>query len=248
VRRPLEADGALPAVLFLHGGGWFQGNLDTGEVESGPLASTVGCVVVSVDYRLAPEHPYPTPLEDCVAAWTWLHEQAGELGIDASRVAVAGTSAGGNLAAALCLVARDRDLPQPLLQLLDVPAVDLTGGSPSWSEVGESAGLTEADVRQFAQWYAGEQGLEHPRISPLLEPDLSGLAPAVVLSAENDPVRDDGERWVRALQSAGVSACGFRVLTQLHGSWIIPITSTAGMVADLRASALRRAFSGTLTP
>src|SRR5688500_1421462 len=137
VTRPDGAGGLLPGLLFVHGGGWFQGDLDTAEVECGPMATAAGCVVVSVDYRLAPEHPFPVPLEDCVAAWTWLHDRAEELGIDAGRVAVAGTSAGANLSAALCLVARDRGLPQPVLQLLDAPCLDLTLGSPSITELGD---------------------------------------------------------------------------------------------------------------
>jgi acetyl esterase len=248
VRRPDSAAGALPGLLFIHGGGWFQGDLDTAEVECGPMATTAGCVVVYVEYRLAPEHPFPTPLEDCVAAWEWLHSDAAALGIDVSRVAVAGTSAGGNLAAALCLTARDRGLPMPLLQLLDAPCVDLTLASPSMLELGDRAGLTLTDVREFVEWYCGEQSPAHPRISPLLEPDLTGLPPAVVLVAEHDPVRDDGERWLQALHAAGVPGTGLRVLAQLHGSWVVPISSTWRLISDLRAAALRRAFDGTLAP
>jgi acetyl esterase len=248
VIRPVGTDGLLPGLLFIHGGGWFQGDLDTAEVECGPMATAVGCVVVSVQYRLAPEHPFPAPLDDCVTAWVWLHDNAPALGIDSSRVAVAGTSAGGNLAAALCLVARDRGLPMPAAQLLDVPATDLTAGSPSLKEYDGSAGLTASQVEQFAAWYAGDTPLDHPYVSPLLAPDLSGLPPAVVVVAEHDPVRDDGERWVEALQKAGVPAMGVRVLAQLHGTWIIPLTVTSRLVQDLRASALRRAFEGTLVP
>ena len=246
VRRP-DGHATLPGLYFVHGGGWFQGNLDTAEVENGPMASLAQCVVVSVEYRLAPEHPFPVPFEDVMAGWAWLHEHADEHGIDTTRVAVAGTSAGGNLAAALCLATRDRGLPQPIVQLLDVPATDLTLGSPSITEVGNAAGLTEADVKQFADWYAGDQ-LTHPYVSPLLAPDLSGIAPAVVLTAQHDPVRDDGERWVSALQAAGVQASCLRVLNHLHGTWVIPITITAGLVRDLRATVLRRAFAGTLLP
>lgn len=247
VVRP-DTDEVLPGLLFVHGGGWFQGDLDTSEVESGHLAGAVGCVVVHVDYRLAPEHPFPTPLEDVVAAWSWLHASAASFGIDASRVAVAGTSAGGNLAAALCLVARDRGLPMPVAQLLDVPATDLTLQSPSLSELGDRAGLTETDIKQFVAWYCAASAPDHPWISPLLAPDLSGLPPAVVIVAEHDPIRDDGERYVAALQRAGVPAVGIRVLTHLHGSWVVPVTATSFLVQDLRAQVLRRAFAGTLAP
>jgi acetyl esterase len=247
VRRP-SGSGTLPALFHLHGGGWFQGNLDTAEVECGPMATAVGCVVISVDYRLAPEHPFPIPLEDCLAAWLWVHDHLEQLDIDPSRIAVAGASAGGNLSAALCLAARDRGLPQPLLQLLDVPATDLTGSSPSWAEVGDGAGLTETELRRFVGYYVGDADPADPYLSPVLADDLSGLAPAVVITAAHDPVRDDGERWVSALQAAGVAASGLRVLNHVHGSWIIPITITAGLVRDLRVSVLKRAFAGTLDP
>jgi acetyl esterase len=248
VTRPEAAGGPLPGLLFVHGGGWFQGNLDTAEVECGPMATAAQCVVVSVAYRLAPEHPFPVPLEDCVAAWSWLHANAARLGIDSAAIAIAGTSAGGNLAAALCLVARDRDLPMPVAQLLDAPALDLTLASASVAAVGDTAGLTATDVREFVDFYRGDERADHPRISPLLEPDLSGLPPAVVVVAEHDPVRDDGERWVQALHEAGVAACGLRVQAQLHGTWVIPLTTTWRVVSDLRAAALRRAFDGSLVP
>lgn len=139
-----------PAFLYMHGGGWSQGNLDTGEVECGPMASLVPCTVVSVGYRLAPEHPFPTPLEDCVAAYTWLLDHTGELAVDPGRIAVGGGSAGGNLAAALCLAARDRGLPLPCFQLLDVPGLDLTLSSPSIDEQDAQTGLTGAAVAEFA--------------------------------------------------------------------------------------------------
>ena len=248
VIRPADATGELPGLLFIHGGGWFQGDLDTAEVECGPMATGVGCVVVSVDYRLAPEHPFPAPLEDCISAWEWLHEKAGALGIDSSRVAIAGTSAGGNLAAALCVAAKERGLPMPIAQLLDVPATDLTMQSPSLAAYAGNAGLTSAEVDQFASWYAGDTDRANPLISPLLAPSLEGLPPAVVLVAEHDPIRDDGERWVRALQGAGVPAMGIRVLAHLHGTWVLPFTVTSRLVQDLRQSALRRAFEGTLVP
>lgn len=249
VARPDAVAGLAPTLFFIHGGGWFQGNLDTGEVECGPMASAVGCAVVSVEYRLAPEHPFPTPLEDCVAAWAWLHDQADALGIDATRIAVGGTSAGGNLSAALCLVCLDRDLPMPIAQVLDVPALDLTLGSPSMREVGDGAGLTRTAVDEYARMYTA-RGTErtNPLVSPLFADDLAGLPPAVVVVAEHDPVRDDGERWVRALQESGVAAFGIRVLAHVHGSWIIPITVTNRLLHDLRTATLRRVFDGTLVP
>jgi acetyl esterase len=246
VTRPTVFDDAPgPGLLFIHGGGWFQGNLDTAEVECGPMASLVPCVVVSVDYRLAPEHPFPVPLEDCIAAWSWLHAHTDELGIDPARVAVAGTSAGGNLAAALCLAARDRGLPLPILQLLDVPCLDLTLSSPSVHAQETQAGLTGQMVDEFAGFYVPDRaGRTNPLASPLLAPSHTGLPPAVIVVAEHDPVRDDGERYLTALHAADVPAAAVRVLSHPHGTWIIPGTTTHHLVRDLRAAALRQAFTG----
>ena len=254
VTRPDAVPTPAPTLFFIHGGGWFQGNLDTAEVECGLQASEVPCTIVSVDYRLAPEHPFPTPLEDCVAAYRWMLDRADELGVDTSRIVVGGTSAGGNLTAALCLALRDRDLPLPVAQLLDVPCLDLTLASPSIEENGEGAGLTKGDVAQYVQWYchglAGTGGTDptEPLVSPLHAADLSGLPPAVIMVAEHDPVRDDGERYLAALHAAGVPAVAVRVVSHLHGSWIIPITTTNRLVHDLKLATLRRAFDGTLVP
>jgi len=248
VSRPEAIAGPAPTLFFIHGGGWFQGNLDTGEVECGPMAPAVPCAVVSVEYRLAPEHPFPTGLDDCVAAYEWLLANVERLGVDPVRIAVGGTSAGGNLAAALCLVARDRGLPMPIAQVLDVPALDLTLSSPSMDSVGEDAGLVKAAVAEFVDLYAaGRTELTNPLVSPLFA-DLGGLPPAVVVVAEHDPVRDDGERYVQRLHESGVAAFGIRVLAHFHGSWIIPITTTNRLLHDLRVATLRRVFDGTLVP
>jgi acetyl esterase len=254
VARPDAFTGPAPTLFFIHGGGWFQGNLDTAEVECGPVASAVPCMVVSVDYRLAPEHPFPTGLEDCIAAYEWTLANADDLGVDRDRIAIGGTSAGANLSAAVCLAARDRGLPLPIAQLLDVPCLDLTLSSPSMDEVGEGAGLTKADVEEYASWYAhgleGSGGTDptDPLMSPLHATDLSGLPPAVITVAEHDPVRDDGERYLARLHEAGGAGSAVRVLAHIHGSWIIPITSTHRLVHDLKVASLRRAFDGTLVP
>lgn len=248
VTRPRAAVGTLAAYVYAHGGGWCTGTLDTGEVECGPVAGTVGCVVVSIGYRRAPEHPFPTPLEDCVAAYRWVHQHAASLGIDSERVAVGGTSAGANLAAALCLVARDRGLPMPCLQVLESPCLDLTLPHPSITAMGDGFGLTRDDIRRFVDVYLAGQDPTQPYASPALAEDHEGLAPIVVLTAELDPLRDDGEAYLAALRYAGVPGAGFRVAGHLHGSWIIPFTVTSGLVDDLRTAALRRAFAGTLDP
>ena len=247
--RPEDLEVPSPTLFFIHGGGWFQGDLETGEVESGPMASTVPCLVISVAYRLAPEHKYPTPLHDCVAAYKWMLSEAEELGVDTSRIAVAGTSAGGNLAASLLLIARDEGLTMPILQVLESPALDLTLSSPSVDEVGSGYGLTRESVDEFIRFYTdGVVERSHPLVSPLLAPDVASLPPALIFVAELDPVRDDGERWLAKLHEAGIPAACFRVLGQFHAGWIVPITTTSRLVGDVKASALRRAFAGSLVP
>jgi acetyl esterase len=246
--RPAALDGPMPTLVYLHGGGWTQGNLDTSEVECGPLASVVPCLVVSVGYRLAPEHPFPAPLHDCVAAYEWVLAHHEELRVDLDRVAVGGGSAGGNLAAALCLVARDRGLPLPCFQLLDMPAFDLTMASPSFDEHGHPGFDREAIGAWIDMYLGGAVEATHPRVSPLFEPDLRGLPPALISVGELDPVRDDGERYLARLHEADVPAVGLRVLSHPHGGWIIPVSATWRLMGDLRAAAVRRAFDGTLVP
>ncbi|GII92455.1 alpha/beta hydrolase [Sinosporangium siamense] len=241
ILRPHDLPSPAPAYLFMHGGGWVHGDLDTGEVECGPMATLVPCMVVSVDYRLAPEHPFPTALEDCLAAYTWLLDHASGLGADPARVAVGGASAGANLAAALCLAARDRGLPLPLLQHLDMPALDLTPDS-AFNPAGGA--LTPTAIREFAMHYLDGGDPAHPYASPLHAPDLSGLPPAVILVSEHDPLRDQGERYLVRLHEAGVPAAALRILAHTHASWLIPDTVTSAVVPELRAAGLRRAFSG----
>ena len=243
--RP-TSDVPLPGYLFIHGGGWSQGTIDTAEVESGPVAESVPVVVCSVEYRLAPEHPYPVPLEDCVAAYEWFLARLDVFGVDPERVAIGGTSAGGNLAVATCLVARDRGLPMPMFQWLEVPGLDLTLGSPSVQENGEGYGLTAENLDAYAGRYAGPEQRSDPLVSPLLASDLSGLPPTVVLTADLDPVRDDGERLVSRLHEAGVPAVALRVLNHPHGTWIIPVSLAWGVVESMRTATLQAAFAGRL--
>ncbi len=246
--RPAGLAQPSPTLFFIHGGGWYQGTLDTAEVEMGPLPELVPCATVSVEYRLAPEHPFPAAIDDCLAGYRWMLDHADEIGVDTSRIAIAGTSAGGNLAAALCLRLRDAGMTMPIVQLLDVPALDHTMASPSIVEMGEGAGLTAEAVSDYSGHYLAGHDPRDPIASPLHAADLSGLPPAVILSAENDPIRDDGERYLRALHEAGIPAACFRVLAQPHGGWVIPLTITSRLVLDVRVSTLRRAFAGTLDP
>lgn len=248
VWRPRNPQTPVPAYFFLHGGGWVLGNLDTAEAECGPVASLVPCAVVHVDYRLAPEHPFPTPLDDCLTAYAWLLEHADELGIDPNLVAIGGASAGGNLAAAMCLALRDRGLPQPSLQVLDAAPFDLTP-MPDPAAAGGPArpGLSVAEFNMFARHYVPEaEAAVNPLVSPLRAADLSGLAPALVVVAEYDPLRDQAEDYLAALRAADVPAAGIRVLGHIHGGWVVPATVTHTLVNEMRAAALRHAFAGTL--
>jgi acetyl esterase len=243
---PASGDELLPGYLFIHGGGWSQGTIDTAEVECGPLAESVPAVVCSVEYRLAPEHPFPTPLEDCVTAYRWFLDRLGELRVDPDRVAIGGTSAGGNLALATCLVARERGLPMPMFQWLEAPGLDLTLGSPSVQENGEGYGLTADALEEYAGRYAGTEHRSDPLASPLLASDLRGLPPTVVLTADLDPVRDDGERLVARLHEAGVPAVALRILNHPHGTWIIPVSLAWGVVEAMRTATFQAAFAGRL--
>ncbi|HMJ75527.1 MAG TPA: alpha/beta hydrolase [Iamia sp.] len=243
--RP-AGDEVLPGYLFVHGGGWSQGTLDTAEVECGPVAEAVPAVVCSVEYRLAPEHPFPTPLDDCVAAYEWFLAHLDELRVDPDRVAIGGTSAGGNLAVATCLVARDRGLPMPMFQWLEVPGLDLALGSPSVQENAVGFGLTAEALDEYAGRYAGTADRSDPLVSPLLASDLAGLPPTVVLTADLDPVRDDGERFVSRLHEAGVPAVALRVLNHPHGTWVIPVSLAWGVVEAMRTATFQAAFAGRL--
>jgi acetyl esterase len=218
VYRP-EARGALPTVVFFHGGGFVIGDLDTHDDHARLIADQVGAVVLSVAYRLAPEHPFPAGFEDGLAATRWAAEHVGELGGDAGRLAVAGDSAGGALAAAVALAVRSGG-PRLAAQLLLYPATDLREGShhPSRVENGEGLFLTADDMRWFGDRYVPNPAdRSDPRASVLLEPDLSGAAPAVVLTAEYDPLRDEGEAYAARLREAGVPVVVRRYDGLIHG-------------------------------
>jgi acetyl esterase len=201
VYRP-AADGPLPTLLLLHGGGFVIGDLDTHDVTARTLANGCRAVVVSVDYRLAPEHPFPAAVDDALAAARWVADHLVELGGD-DRVAVAGDSAGGNLSAVVAQTFRDEGRPLAG-QLLVYPATDMGGSYPSHVENAEGYFLDAATMAWFLQQYAGGAAdLADPRLSPL-HGDLAGVAPAVVVVAELDPLRDDGLAYAAALEAAGV--------------------------------------------
>ncbi|HEX6476176.1 MAG TPA: alpha/beta hydrolase, partial [Acidimicrobiales bacterium] len=197
VYRPAGSGTApLPVLVWYHGGGWVIGDLDTADTTCRKLASRSGALVVSVDYRLAPEHPAPAPAEDCWAALCWLAESAGEVGGDASRLAVGGDSAGGNLSALVAVRARDNGGPALRYQLLVYPATDLTRSYPSHTENGAGYMLTNEATAWFQDHYLGpDHDPKHPSVSPHYVDDLAGVAPAFIITAEFDPLRDEGEAY-----------------------------------------------------
>jgi len=240
VYRPL-ADGPHPTIVFFHGGGYVIGDLDTHDDHARLLCRDVDAVVVSVDYRLAPEAPFPAGLEDCVAAYRWVVEHAADLGGDVTRLAVAGDSAGGNLSAATAVAARDAGLPLAA-QLLIYPGVDFVESQEHPSRIENASGyfLTAEDMAWFGGHYLQGSAPEDPRAS-VLRADLTGVAPAVVGTAEYDPLRDEGEAYAAALGRAGVAVVQHRYPGLIHGFFGLgPISpacadATAELCADLKA-------------
>jgi acetyl esterase len=218
VYRP-EGEGPFPAHLYIHGGGFWLGSLESCDNPCREICVGVGAVVVSVAYRLAPEHKFPTPPEDCYAALLWLHEHAHELDVDAAALSVGGESAGGNLAAVVALMARDRGGPRLALQVLGIPVCDLTMSQPSVGEFGEGYLLRRAGMADYADHYLQRpEEARHPYASPLFAEDLSELPPALVMTMEFDPLRDEGEAYARRLVEAGVPTRHLRWSGQVHGS------------------------------
>lgn len=203
IYEPDSSAGPRPAVVWLHGGGWITGSLDTADTLARAVCAALDAIVVSVDYRLAPEHPWPAGLEDSLAALRWTAAHAADLGIDGGRIVIGGDSAGGNLAA---VVAQHPDRPDLAAQLLLYPAVDLDAAAdyPSRSQNATGYGLTLDDAAISFSLYPGGADVSDPRISPLHAPSFRGLPPAVVAVAEYDPLRDEGIAYAARLADAGV--------------------------------------------
>jgi acetyl esterase len=209
--------GPFGVSLYFHGGGWVLNNIDTHDDLVRRLAAASGCVFVNVDYRLAPEHKYPAATEDAYTALNWVHDHATEIGVDANRIAVSGDSAGGNLAAVVCLMSRDRGGPQIAYQALIYPITDCDFQRPSYLANGEGYFLTHREMDWFWKHYVSStEQMREPYASPLLAPSLRDLPPALVLTVEYDPLRDEGDAYACALQAAGVEVKHVRYDGLIH--------------------------------
>jgi acetyl esterase len=241
--RPSGAAG-LPLVVYFHGGGWVIGSLETADPICRALANVATCAVVSVAYRLAPEHRFPAAVEDAVAATAWAAAQAAALGCDPARLAGAGDSAGGNLAAVVALTARDAGGPALAGQLLIYPPTDMAGEYPSLTENGPGPVLTTEDMAWFAGHYirSAADRLD-PRASPLRWASHAGLPPATIVTAEYDPLRDEGEAYAGRLRAAGVAVDLRRADGMVHGFWTLAALVPGAMSAML---ATARAFGRAL--
>ena len=240
-----DGDGARPCLVYYHGGGWVIGDIQGLDSTCRALANAAGCVVVSIEYRLAPEHKFPAPLDDCVAAVEWVHANAASIGVDPDRLAVGGDSAGGNLAAAVSLHARDAGGPPLRMQLLVYPVTHHDYGTESYTANGEGYLLTKDMMVWFWDHYLNyaEQGSD-PLASPLLAEDLSRLPRAVVYTAEFDPLRDEGEAFAARLEAAGVPVSHKRFDGQIHAFFqMLGVFPSAREAIDGAAVELKAAFA-----
>lgn len=201
----LSEVGRLPVLVYFHGGGWVVGDVEAQDADCRTMANGADCIVVSVDYCLAPENKFPAPAEDAYAATRWVAENAARLGGDETRIAVGGGSAGGNLAAVVALMARDRGGPSLVCQVLTVPVTNRDFDTKSYRENGEGYVLTRDEMMWFWDHYlSSDDEADHPYASPLRAPDLSGLPPAFIQTAEYDPLRDEGRAYADRLKAVGV--------------------------------------------
>ena len=233
---PRDRDGtAAPAVLHLHGGGFVVGDLDTEHAGAVAMADGLGAVVVSVDYRLAPEHPFPAPLEDCYSALCWLAGDAEALGVDPGRIAVSGQSAGGGLAAGLALLARDRGGPAPCFQMLGIPELDDRLTTPSMVAFTDTPLWNRPAAERSWRYYLGDAAgaATSPYAAPARAEDLAGLPPAYVSTSEYDPLRDEGITYALRLLQAGVSVELHQYAGTFHGSTLVPAAVSRRQQAEL---------------
>lgn len=246
VYRP-AGEGPLPVLVYFFGGGWTLGSLDTGDAICRSLANAAGCLTIAVGYRLAPENPFPAAPQDCFAGVQWAAEHAARFGGDPSRLAVGGDSAGGNLAAAVSLMARDAGGPGLLAQLLVYPNTDCLADTPSRRENTDPLLFNDKSVQWYWDNYLTDpDDGHHPLASPLRAPDHSGLPPALVLTAEYDPLRDEGEAYAARLRESGVPAETVRYPGVAHGFFAMAGSLDAGRAAiEHAANYLRTSLAAT---
>jgi acetyl esterase len=237
IYRP-ASDGPLGVLVWYHGGGFVIGDLDTADSNARDLAAQAGCIVVSVDYRLAPEHPFPAAADDAWTVLRWIADRAAEWGGDPDRLAVGGDSAGGNLAAVTAIRARDEGLALRH-QLLVYPVIDLAATFASRTENGEGYFLTKESMEWFEGCYLGDHEPHDPMASPLYA-DVAGVAPAHVLTAGFDPLRDEGEAYAGALAGAGVAVVDDRYPTMIHGFFSMSSVTPIAVDAVAKAAGLVR--------
>jgi acetyl esterase/lipase len=245
--RPAGApSGPLPGLIYYHGGGWLLGGLESHDVVCRRFANAAGCVVVSVDYRMAPEHKFPAAVDDCEAATRFVLKEAEALGIDPRRVAAGGDSAGGNLAAVMALMARDGTLPPLAFQLLIYPATDMTMTTVSSQTVGPGVPLTSATMKWFIDHYMrSEADRIDWRASPIRAASLAGTAPALVLTAAADPLRDEGVAYAQRLEREGVRVTALHLSDQIHGFLSMgKVIRAADTAIDMMSAVLKRALAG----
>jgi len=242
--EPAQGTWPHPVLVYYHGGGWVIGDLDTHDVICRQLCRDSGWAVLSVDYRLAPEHPFPAAPDDALAAVRWVREHGAAHGLDATRIALGGDSAGGNLAAATAIAMRNAGDAPALLQLLIYPATDMRAVAPSHTHNGQGYVLTADTIAYFRGFYTPQPAQwEDWRASPLLAADLSHLPPALVLTAGFDPLRDEGRQYADALAAAGVKSQYVCFERQIHGFITMGrVIDEAHTALDLCAAALRRAL------
>lgn len=242
--RPVAGPTAL--VVYLHGGGWVIGSVETHDRACRRLASASGVSILSLDYRRAPEHPWPAAVDDAVATLRWVASRPPELDPQPSAIAIAGDSAGGTIAALGCLLARDQ-APEatPTLQVLIYANTDLTNSGASMRSEGHGFGLDVADIEWFnAQWVPDPAMRRDPRVSPLYAPDLAGLPAAIVITCEHDPLRDQGEAYAERLRGAGVPTSLRREHGMVHNFMLWDLISPAcAAAADRVASDVRAALT-----
>lgn len=246
VYYPKEEQSSYPALVFYHGGGWVICDLDTHDNICRALTNSAGCVTISVDYRLAPEHKFPAAVEDSYAAVQYVYDHAEDFMVDRTRIAVGGDSAGGNLAAVISHLAKEKNTPPICFQLLMYPSTN-TGGEPTVSMVENAHGyfLEKGTMEWFRDCYLNsEEDKKSPLVSPALNEDFTGLPPALVITAEYDPLRDEGEEYGKKLADAGVELETIRYDGTIHGFISMAAVLNVGKAAlEKSGEALKKAFS-----